>query len=94
MIGINLDKFQIVINDYKQDKIKEKELVSHFEKLINLFCKELKVNLDKELNEDLVDICLQKLERYDSKKGKAFNYFTTIILCHLRQINRKRRITV
>ena len=29
--------------------------------------------------------CFEKIPRYDPTKGKAFNYFTTIILCQLRQ---------
>jgi len=36
-------------------------------------------------------ICFTKLRRFNPDKGKAFNYFTTIMLGHLRQLYRTRR---
>lgn len=35
--------------------------------------------------------CLEKVERYDSAKGKAFNYFTTNICCFIRQAHGQQR---
>jgi hypothetical protein len=40
---------------------------------------------------ELVCIAFLKIERYDITKGKSFNYFTTIMLCWIRQIYRTRR---
>jgi DNA-directed RNA polymerase specialized sigma subunit len=38
-----------------------------------------------------VMICFDKIERFDSRKGKAFNYMTTCILNHFRQLYRTSR---
>jgi len=36
--------------------------------------------------EEMIDAAFDKIDSYDPEKGKAFNYFTTIMLCMLRQI--------
>jgi hypothetical protein len=36
-------------------------------------------------------ICFDKINRFDSRKGKAFNYMTTCILNHFRQLYRTAR---
>lgn len=38
-----------------------------------------------------VMICFDKVDRFDSRKGKAFNYMTTCILNHFRQLYRTAR---
>jgi hypothetical protein len=38
-----------------------------------------------------VMICFDKVGRFDSRKGKAFNYMTTCILNHFRQLYRTAR---
>ena len=38
-----------------------------------------------------VMICFEKIDRFDSRRGKAFNYFTTCTLNHLRQLYRTAR---
>ena len=38
-----------------------------------------------------VMICFEKIGRFDSRKGKAFNYMTTCILNHFRQLYRTAR---
>lgn len=38
-----------------------------------------------------VMICFDKIDRFDSRKGKAFNYMTTCILNHFRQLYRSAR---
>lgn len=52
------------------------------------------VDIDKdEAVEECVKICLGGLDRfpeeYKFERTKSFNYFTTIMLCHLRQLYRK-----
>jgi len=48
--------------------------------------------IDKEdALQEAVLICLQKKHKFNSDKGKAFNYFTTIILNHFRQLYRSAR---
>lgn len=36
--------------------------------------------------EDCVTLCFQKAHRFNPNKGMAFNYYTTIMLSHMRQI--------
>jgi hypothetical protein len=36
-------------------------------------------------------ICFEKVDRFDPRKGKAFNYMTTCILNHFRQLYRTAR---
>jgi DNA-directed RNA polymerase specialized sigma subunit len=36
-------------------------------------------------------ICFEKIDRFDPRKGKAFNYMTTCILNHYRQLYRSAR---
>jgi len=38
-----------------------------------------------------VMICFDKIDRFDPRKGKAFNYMTTCILNHFRQMYRSQR---
>lgn len=38
-----------------------------------------------------VTICFAKINSFDPKRGKAFNWFTTIILNHFRQLYRSAR---
>jgi len=38
-----------------------------------------------------VMICFEKINRFDPRKGKAFNYMTTCILNHFRQLYRSAR---
>ncbi|MHA2046010.1 MAG: sigma factor [Candidatus Thorarchaeota archaeon] len=38
-----------------------------------------------------VMICFEKIDRFDPRKGKAFNYMTTCILNHFRQMYRSQR---
>lgn len=41
--------------------------------------------------QEFVMICFEKIDRFDPKKGKAFNYMTTCILNHYRQLYRTAR---
>lgn len=41
--------------------------------------------------QEFVMICFEKLDRFDPVKGKAFNYMTTCILNHYRQLYRTAR---
>jgi hypothetical protein len=38
--------------------------------------------------QESVMICFEKLDRFNSKKGKAFNYLTTCVVNNLRQMHR------
>lgn len=44
-----------------------------------------------EVKKELVDYAMSKLNRLDTSKGKAFNFFTTVMLGHLRQLYRSNK---
>ena len=48
------------------------------------------IDVDDAIQEGVL-ICFEKIDRFDSRKGKAFNYMTTCILNHYRQIYRSIR---
>jgi hypothetical protein len=48
------------------------------------------IDADDTLQEGVV-ICFEKIDRFDARKGKAFNYFTTCCLNHYRQLYRSAR---
>ncbi len=39
----------------------------------------------------LTDYCMERIERFDPAKGKAFAFFTTIMMCLIRQSFRVER---
>jgi len=46
---------------------------------------------EEDAKQEAVLVCLRKIERFDTGRGKAFNYFTTMILNHYRQLYRSAR---
>lgn len=48
------------------------------------------IDVDDAVQEGVM-ICFDKIDRFDSRKGKAFNYMTTCILNHFRQLYRTAR---
>lgn len=48
------------------------------------------VDVDDAVQEGVL-ICFQKIDLFDPRKGKAFNYMTTCILNHYRQLYRSAR---
>ena len=48
------------------------------------------IDTDDAIQEGVM-ICFDKIDRFDSRKGKAFNYMTTCILNHFRQLYRTAR---
>ena len=59
------------------------------EKVVDYF------NKDKNYRDDMIQECVlfafEKVKRFDSSKGKAINFFITVMLGHLRQIYRAQR---
>lgn len=71
----------------------QKELASAFYTLSENIIRYTKFNLidaDDAVQEGVM-ICFDKMDRFVPKKGKAFNYFTTCILNHFRQLYRTAR---
>lgn len=48
------------------------------------------IDMDDAIQEGVM-ICFEKIDRFDPRKGKAFNYMTTCILNHYRQLYRTAR---
>lgn len=48
------------------------------------------IDMDDAIQEGVM-ICFEKIDRFDPQKGKAFNYMTTCILNHMRQLYRTAR---
>jgi hypothetical protein len=48
------------------------------------------IDMDDAIQEGVM-ICFEKIDRFNPKKGKAFNYMTTCILNHFRQLYRTAR---
>lgn len=71
----------------------QKDLALAFYTLSENIVKYAKFNLidqDDAIQEGVI-ICFEKIDRFDPEKGKAFNYMTTCILNHFRQMYRTAR---
>ena len=93
--------FEKILADYKKDPSVDtlKAVFGIFELLatniIKYFVKGLVVEEvfknKKEIIRELVCVAFLKINRYDPEKGRAFNYFTTIMLGWLRQVYRTKK---
>jgi glutamate racemase len=61
------------------------------ETILKYFGDKIDLGDRKQVTVECMATCFTKLRRYNPQKGKAFNFFTTIILSHMRQIYRTRR---
>lgn len=71
----------------------QKDLATAFYTLSENIVRYAKFNLidqDDAIQEGVM-ICFEKIDRFDPTKGKAFNYMTTCILNHFRQLYRTAR---
>lgn len=70
--------------------VSQKELAKAFYKLsenLVIYAKDIITDTDDAIQEGVM-ICFEKIDRFNPEKGKAFNYMTTCILNHLRQMYR------
>ena len=83
----NLDR---VIREYK---ICQNELAAQFYILSESIVAWRKFSLidGEDAVQDGAVICLEKIDRFDPSKGSAFNYLTTCVLNHFRQLWRSAR---
>jgi DNA-directed RNA polymerase specialized sigma subunit len=87
----NVEKKYTILNLNYQDV--QKELAIAFYTLSENIVRYAKFNLidqDDAIQEGVM-ICFEKIDRFDPQKGKAFNYMTTCILNHFRQMYRTAR---
>ena len=87
----NVEKKYTLLSLNYQDV--QKELAIAFYTLSENIVRYAKFNLidqDDAIQEGVM-ICFEKIDRFDPQKGKAFNYMTTCILNHFRQMYRTAR---
>lgn len=87
---VNENDLQVCINAHRQHKTSDSHILQVFSQLARSLLIRFPFdfpNPDGVLAE-AADLCLVKMEKYDSAKSKALNFFTTIILCYFQQ--RKR----
>lgn len=79
----------LAVNNYKNTKENYDELHGIFVEMATAMHKHLKFNfsLDKSLD-DIIHLCFSQLENCIDT-SRSFNFFTTIIACFFRQLNRK-----
>lgn len=76
----------------KHEEAKQKLAIAFFTLSENIvrYAKFQLIDTDDAVQEGVM-ICFEKIDRFDSRKGKAFNYMTTCILNHFRQLYRTAR---
>lgn len=76
----------------EHDSSKQKLAVAFFTLSENIvrYAKFQLIDADDAIQEGVM-ICFDKIDRFDYRKGKAFNYMTTCILNHFRQLYRTAR---
>lgn len=60
------------------------------ENIARFYAKFSGIDVDDAIQEGVL-ICFEKIDRFDPRKGKAFNYMTTCILNNHRQLHRSAR---
>jgi DNA-directed RNA polymerase specialized sigma subunit len=84
------NEYNRALNDYD---ITQRDLATAFYTLSENIVRYAKFNLidpDDSVQEGVL-ICFEKLDRFDPRFGKAFNYMTTCILNHFKQLYRSAR---
>lgn len=89
-----LQQNELAYTEARKDFLESESLLANaFYTLSENLVRYAKFNLidsDDALQEGVV-ICFEKIDRFDPSKGKAFNYMTTCILNHFRQLYRSAR---
>jgi len=90
---IDNERFQELIFQYQKDaKSCEDELVEMFNLLIANIIATWRFNVDKEdATQECFLLIFKSIYNFTPEKGKAFNYFTTMIMNHLRGIYTKNK---
>lgn len=90
---IDNDNLEAIILLYQSDPKKyEEDLISIFGLLIKNIIESFKFQVDpNDAKQECFALILKTVPKFDSAKGKAFNYFTTIILNHLKLMFRKEK---
>src|SRR5687767_7861181 len=83
---------QVCIGAYRDGRADDHHLKAIFKRLTEAMMQTRRfAGLPSEVATDAAELCLDKLPRYDGGRGKAFNFFTTIIACWLTQEKHRLR---
>lgn len=82
---ISNSEFERLITGYNLSGLYETEVFTSFDLLFTNIFDSYKFNIDKDdAKQDCMLLLLRTVKKFTPDKGKAFNYFTTIILNNLR----------
>lgn len=90
LLGQNEQAYQQVLQNYLESETLLAQAFYTLSENLVRFAKFHLIDSDDALQEGVV-ICFEKIDRFDPEKGKAFNYMTTCILNHFRQLYRSAR---
>jgi len=91
-----LDHFQELVEEHQFDFPPSEELTEAFEHLARVLIRmfmHLDSDTEEEATYECVNIAFEKLGKYNGK-AKAHNYFSTIMMCRLRQQYRRRHAKI
>lgn len=91
-LDLNNKEEQYFLVSNEHDEIKKKLAEAFFTLSENIvrYAKFQLIDIDDAVQEGVM-ICFEKINRFNPRKGKAFNYMTTCILNHFRQLYRSAR---
>lgn len=92
---INNQEFEKLVKDYitTKDKATEDRLIFFFDKLINNIITSFKFKVEEDdAKQECFLLVLKTLKNFKPENGKAFNYFTTVIINNLRLIYTKNKL--
>lgn len=89
---MEIKKSTLADSENNHQSSKQKLAVAFFTLSENIvrYAKFQLIDADDAIQEGVM-ICFDKIDRFDPRKGKAFNYMTTCILNHFRQLYRTAR---
>lgn len=89
-LGEQLQECKKIYVDYQSSQDELSNAFYILSKHVAEFAKFHLIDRDEAIQEGAV-ICYEKIDKFNPKKGKAFNYMTTCILNHFRQMHRTAR---
>ena len=83
-------QYNEIVEDYQVSQTQLAEAFYTLSENIARYAKFSFIDTDDAVQEGVL-ICFEKIDRFDPDKGKAFNYMTTCVLNHFRQLYRSAR---
>jgi DNA-directed RNA polymerase specialized sigma subunit len=83
-------QYNEIVDDYQVSQTQLAEAFYTLSENIARYAKFSFIDIDDAVQEGVL-ICFEKIDRFDPDKGKAFNYMTTCVLNHFRQLYRSAR---